>query len=181
MALDPLFAQIAAAGLSLLFAAAALHKLQDFEVFVATVQAYRLAPDQAARVVAPLVVLAELAAAGALFGALLGGPPAPGALLAAGLLGAYGGGVWLNLARGRDQIDCGCHFGRGAGALSYALVWRNAVLCALALSLLAPLGARSWTWLDGVATGFGLLAAAALYLAAEAMIRNARLWGWSRT
>ncbi len=175
MALDPMLTQVLSLALGALFSVGAAHKLRDFSLFHATLKAYRLLPDALVRVAAGLVILAEIATATL----LVLGPVEIGALLAMGLLIVYGTAIGMNLVRGRTQIDCGCHFGRGSGQISPALVARNGVLCIFAALLLLPVSARSWTWLDSAACLFGLLAAVGLYLTTETLIRNAQFWRWS--
>lgn len=177
MGLDPLFVKALSLALSLLFSVGAIHKLKDYTSFCSTLKAYRIFPDALVNVAAAFVISLEITTV--VF--LLVGPVELGALLAVGLLAAYAGGIGLNLLRGRTQIDCGCHFGPGSGNISYALVIRNGVLCVFAALLLVPASARPWTWLDSAACLFGLLAAIGIYLAAETLIRNAQIWGWSQS
>ena len=76
----------------------------------------------------------------------------------------------VNLARGRDQIDCGC--GGDSHPLSWWLVARNAVLAAAALAVAGPTADRGFEWLDGVTLIMGVLAFYALYLMAEELLRQ---------
>ncbi|MEO0872605.1 MAG: MauE/DoxX family redox-associated membrane protein [Pseudomonadota bacterium] len=172
VALDPLFAQIVALVMALLFASAALHKLSDYCAFQGVVRAYRLMDARAVHLAAPLVIALEVAAATL----LLAGAHAMGAVLAIALLAGYAGGIALNLKRGHTQIDCGCHFGRANGRISSALVLRNLGWCALAATLLLPVAPRDWGALDTAAAIFGVAALAVLYLALEALIRNHQTW-----
>ena len=172
MALDPLFGQIVALVMALLFASGAQHKLSDFRAFLGILAAYRLADERIVKFVAPLIIAAELATAVL----LLVGSTSAGAVLAMALLAGYGAGIAINLMRGRTQIDCGCHFGRANGGLSCALVLRNLGLCSLTALLLMPISPRTWTALDTAAVIFGVAALAVLYLALEALIRNHQTW-----
>ncbi len=176
MGLDPVFAMILTWAFALLFSVGAIHKVAHVRRFLGTLKAYRLGPDLLAPVVAGLVVLMESFAALLL---LLGSVRA-GALLTMTLLAIYASAIGINLLRGRTQIDCGCHFGRGTGQISAALVVRNGALCVVAAVLLMPTAVRSWTWLDGAACLFGILSACALYLMSETLIRNRQFWRWSQ-
>jgi hypothetical protein len=118
----------AAAFIALVFAKAALHKLDDPERFRAALEAYRLAPQSIAAKASSLIAPLELAAAAMIVTPWTFGP---GAGLMAALLLAYGVAIAVNLARGRTDIDCGC--GDKPEPLSWLLVGRNLILAALAL------------------------------------------------
>ncbi|MEZ5557487.1 MAG: MauE/DoxX family redox-associated membrane protein [Pseudomonadales bacterium] len=118
--------EISAVTLAAVFALGAWHKVRGYPRFVASLEAYRLFPQALTRLVAPVVVFTECAAAGL---SLTGW--GPGSLLGFVLLGLYTGAIALNLARGRSDIDCGC--GEAATPLSGWLLGRNGVLMGLAL------------------------------------------------
>lgn len=151
--LDPALVTIARLGIGCLLVYAAVHKLRDMLEFRLSLGAYELIPAALVRPIAYALPLVEL-----LLGvACLAQLPASylGALV---LFAVYTLAILINLARGRDSIDCGC--GGPPQPLSYALVLRNGLLllaCGVASSEAA---ARSLGWLDGVtiALGAGVLA-----------------------
>ena len=98
---------------------------------------------------------------------------APG-LAGAGLLLVYAAAIALNLARGRDAIDCGCGAPGDERSIGVDLVARNLVLAALALGAALPATARALTWLDLASAAAAFAAAAALLAAAEHALSNAR-------
>lgn len=111
---------------TLLFAAAALHKLWDFTAFTGYVADYRLVPERLSRAAAALAAGAELLAVGLL---VVPGGQAAGSSLAIALLLFYATAIAVNLARGRDRIECGC--GGAVQPLSRTLVLRNLALSAV--------------------------------------------------
>lgn len=166
MPLDPVFPLVVKAGMALLFAFAAWHKLRDWPRIGAVIGGYRLLPPALSQPVAVLLVVLELVAAA---GALL----SPSALwLSAGLLSAYAAAIGFNLLRGNDQIDCGCiGFAAVRPRLRWTMVIRNAVLAALALlAVLQPVADRSLVWIDYLTLLAVLPGAALLYAALETAI-----------
>lgn len=143
------------AGLALLFAAAAVHKLRDRTGFAAALAEYRVLP---ARLLHPAVWLVPALEAALALALAAPGPVGP--VSAAGLLALYGGAIALNLARGRRWLDCGCLGPSLRQPISGALVARNALLAAAALACLLPAAARALVWLD-----FATIAAATACLA----------------
>ena len=112
-ALDPTLSLIVTLGAALLFGAAAVHKLADWQRFRGALGNYRLLPDPLVLAGAAAVVALEVAACVLL---LLPSLRAAGAVLAAALLALYASAIGVNLARGRTSIDCGC-LGVGRRAL----------------------------------------------------------------
>src|SRR5262245_52348427 len=141
--IDPVVLATLRAGLALMFAAAALHKLRDRAAFAATLEEYRVLPRRLVPVATFLVPAFEAAVALAL---LAPGPLGP--LAAALLLAAYAGAIALNLARGRRWLDCGCLGPSLRQPRSGALVLRNAILAAGALACALPAAPRTLVWLD---------------------------------
>lgn len=105
------------------FGASALAKARDLDGFHGTLLAFRVAADRPARLLAPVVLGAELLAV-----ALAVLVPRAGLALAAALLVAYT--VLLATARARGTT-AGCHcFGRRPLPLSWWDVGRNLILLA---------------------------------------------------
>ncbi|HXZ85468.1 MAG TPA: MauE/DoxX family redox-associated membrane protein [Myxococcota bacterium] len=152
---DPVVPLALRAALSLLFAAAALHKLRDLANFRAAFAEYRVLPGALLHIGVWLVPALEAGVALA-----LAAPGRLGPVAAAALLTAYGAAIALNLARGRRQLDCGCLGPGQRQPISGALVARNALLAAGALACLLPAAPRALVWLD-----FATIAAAAVCLA----------------
>ena len=93
--MDPVVDTTLRMGLSLLFLAAASHKVGDLRRFRATLVEYHILPRRVVPASAVLVVAAEVALAVLL---LVPAMRAPALLSAAALLGLYGGAIALNLA-----------------------------------------------------------------------------------
>ena len=81
----------------------------------------------------------------------------------AALLLAYAAAMGINIARGRDHIDCGClGFGAAQATLGWELVLRNVALATFAFAVFAlPLSARPLGAIDWI-SGIGAIAAFAL-------------------
>jgi len=141
--IDPVLIATLRAGLALLLAAAALHKLRDRASFAVVLAEYRVLPGALLHSGVWLVPACEAAIAVAL---LAPGPLGPAA--AAALLALYGGAISANLARGRRQLDCGCLGPSLRQPISGALVARNALLATGALACLLPAAPRALVWLD---------------------------------
>lgn len=171
MNLDPALAWLLRLALAWLLLAAARHKLRDPAGFRNALAGYRLLPERAVSAAARAVPAVEAAAG---VGLLVPGSGAGPALLAAGLLTAYGAAIALNLARGRSAIDCGCGGPAGGQRLSWGLVVRNALLVGMALAAALPAGPRALLWVDGLTIGAGLPALASLYAAADLAIAQAQ-------
>jgi hypothetical protein len=155
--------------LAALFASAAAHKARGLAAFRAAVADYRLLPQALAPAAATALVAAEVAAALS----LLVGPRAAAALAAAGLLALYGVAIAVNLARGRRDIDCGCGGPGARQTLSAGLVWRNALLGAVALTGLFPLTPRALVWIDALTMAGSTLALGALFAATSRLLAQA--------
>jgi len=170
--LDPVPEWILRLTLALLWLAAAAHKLRDPAAFRGALEAYRLAPELLAPVLAWTVPCIELCVGVALLAART---RALAGTLGALILVAYGLAIAINLRRGRREIDCGClGFGR-ASRISWSLVVRNALLAlaCLAAGLLAP-STRALAPLDLFTVALGVCGAAFTYLAAEGLIATAQ-------
>jgi hypothetical protein len=151
--LDPLLGHAAAASLAALFLIGAIAKLRAPGAFVDAVGGYGLLPAFAVAGVARGLPLVEAAAAAL----LLPASTRPlGALLAGVLLAVFSAAIAINLARGRDDIDCGCTPGAPT-PLGRGLVLRNLALIGLALVAAAPVAVRTAVWLDGVVVGAAVI------------------------
>ncbi len=128
-------ATIGSSFLVLLFVRAILHKLGGYAEFVGNVRDYRMLPEAAVPATSAALLAAEVLAA---VGLLLPPTRAGAALLAAALLLMYASAIALNLARGRNTIDCGC--GGGGQGISSWHVLRNVVLVLFAVPVVAYQG-----------------------------------------
>ena len=163
-AADPLFGWIAAAGLAVLFAHAALAKLLDRPLFAQHLAAYGVAGRRLA-VAAWALPLIEAATA-----LLLLTPwRAAGALLAGGLLLAYAAAMALHRARGRT-LDCGC--GGAPLPVSWALVLRNVLLAWLAVVAILPASARAMGIADFLVVAAAVVLGSLLYAALNQLLRH---------
>jgi hypothetical protein len=164
---DPAIRLILRAGLGLLLATAAVHKLRDLESFRKALSAYRLLP--AALVPAASVAVPLLEAAAALLLACPG-PSATGGMLAAALMALYGAAMAANLMRGRRDLDCGCAGPAARRGIGWDLVIRNAVLAGAGLAMLLPVEPRPLVWMDAVTVGAATAVLAACHAAAARML-----------
>lgn len=120
--------------LALVFGGAAISKLQNADEFHGVVRNFRLVPEPLDGVVAFALPWLELAIAAS----LLTGIATHVAAAAAGLLlVVFAVAIAINIFRGRTEIDCGCFRQGMRQRLSWALVARNAALCAGAVWLAA--------------------------------------------
>lgn len=154
---------------ALLFAAAGLHKLRQFTEFRDTVSDYELVPAALVTPAALLVIAMELV----IVVALLVSVWVPfGSVAAAALLAGYAIAIGINLARGRDSIDCGCGGSSLRQPISGWLVLRNLLLAGAASAAGAGTADRALgAWDYGLAV-IALLALAILYRATEQLLAN---------
>lgn len=163
--IDPAIGTLIAGALALLFASAAVHKLQDLATFSASFRAYRVLPW--AGLLGRLVPLAEGLIAAAL---LLPATRSAGALAAVALLLAYALALSVNLARGRTDLSCGCGGVNERRPIAAWMVWRNLALALLgALLLLAP-AERPLAAVDFLTVGAGIVVATLLYMSLERLL-----------
>ena len=165
--LDPSPGILLVAALALLFASSAWHKTRSVPEFAAVLTAYRVLPAAVSRRIAWAVPLLELTIAAALLW-----QPSRRAAAVAGiaLLIAYAGGIALNLARGRRDLDCGCAGAGNRRSIAGWMVWRN-------LSLAACLGVAAMPWVprtlvatDALTIAGGLAVAALLYMTLDRLL-----------
>lgn len=174
---DPLYWHVARWLLAGVFVAGLAHKLRSPKNFIVVVRDYRIVPAGLAPFVAAMIMSLEGLV---LVGLISGTGLRTSALLAAGLLAVYWLAMAFNLARGRNDIDCGC-FGPAAGRasarqrLSGWLLARNAVLIGVAGLVLAPVSGRELIWLDMAGVVPGVIAATMIYFAADQLIANRSL------
>lgn len=162
--LDPLPAWIAAAALATLFAHAALAKFADRALLEQHLSVYGVPPA----LLPPATRALPLFEAG--IAALLLSPwRTLGAALGAALLLAYAATMAWHRTRGHE-LDCGC--GGEPLPVSWALVARNLVLAALALTATAPLAPRALGLADFAVLAAALPLAALLYAAFNQVLRH---------
>lgn len=157
--------------LAAVFIVAVRHKIFAWPRFCASLQAYELVPVSLTRLVAGVLVCAELCTIAGLLPV-----HALGFAMAAVLLSAYLLAILINMLRGRSFIDCGC--GDEPTGLSYWLVLRN-----LVLALFAGMGFFAVVDLSFGVVAVGIACAVVaflLYSALDQMITNhslhRRLW-----
>jgi hypothetical protein len=165
--LDPAIGYLIVAGIALLFASAAVHKLRDLARFAAVFAAYHVLPDAPARRVAWLIPCLELGIALALCW-----ESSRRAALASAftVLIAYAAALGVNLLRGRRDLDCGCGAARGRRVIADWMVWRN-LLLASALGIAAlPWSLRPVGMTDLLTVVGGLMVGATLYAAVDRLL-----------
>lgn len=168
--MDPVFAHIIAIGISLLFLAAGLQKLRLRESFYQVLLGYQLLPEALVGLASRVIPMVELAVAA---GLIYAESRVTAAIASAMLLTLYAFSIWINLRRGNVGLDCGCQLGESGQAISYALIYRNALLVCIALLLLVPQNTREIVLYDYGAMGFGVVIACLLYAVANTQIANA--------
>ena len=149
--------------LALVFAISVSHKLRDFARFRASLGAYGLVPASMLPLLAPVVIILELAAIVAIFL-----PVGPGVTLAFSLLVIYTLALAVNLMRGNTSIDCGC--GDAPTPISGWLLLRNGALLLLALPhapASGPPDLLHWLLVAGLIASLGLF-----YLIIEQLLAN---------
>jgi len=168
---DPVAVYGLRAGLALLLAAAAGHKWRAPHAFRIALADYQLLPPGWVAPVARALPVGE----GLLAAGLLVPDTARSAALAAALLlGVYAAAMGINLARGRDQLSCGCLGPAADAPLHAGLLVRNGLLAAAALAASASPAARPWTGLDGLSLAGAVASFALLYLAGESLLAASR-------
>lgn len=165
--MDPVFPLALRASLSLLLAGAASHKLGDLSRFRAVVAAYDLLPSSLVPAAAIGAALVEAALAASLaFGV---GVAFAGAGASALML-VYAAAIFVNVRRGRIDIDCGCMGPASRVPLGPLLVARNLVIAGAASLLALPVSMRPLVWIDALSMLATTAAMAACWLAAERLL-----------
>jgi hypothetical protein len=167
LTLDPAIARLVVACTALLFAAAALHKLQDPRRFAEIFAAYGLLPLAFGRRASRAVPLLEAAVAG---GLLFDGSRTAAACVGIGLLLGYAGAIAVNLRRGRRDLACGCGGPDDRRPIANWMVWRNIGIAVLLAAALLPWSRRPLVLTDGVTIGFGTATGALLYLCLDRLL-----------
>jgi Methylamine utilisation protein MauE len=137
----------------LVFLLAATQKSRHWKILFGVIANYRLLPRVSVAPAAVLLPPLEMFVAIL----LLAAQAMPWAEFAAiGLLALFAAAMAVNIRRGRGDIDCGCGQSFLKQTLSWSLVARNAVLCALLLPSLILTGPMSMSAaLTGVGAGLG--------------------------
>jgi len=148
--MDPELQNAMALGLALIFAAAVVHKVQDFKNFIAILTEYRVTPVWSTFAVGVVLFISEAAAAVMI---LLSGLRQFGAFMIIGLLALYGVGMAVNLIRGRQEIDCGCSGPGAKQMISWWLIGRNAAMVIPAALCLFPVDYRELIKMDYLSIG----------------------------
>jgi hypothetical protein len=155
--LHDLLASASVAGrvcVGLVFALAATQKAMHWRVLPGVITNYGLLPRAMAWPASAFLPPAELILAMLLLSAQL--RPWPG-LAAIALLALFALAMTINIARGRDHIDCGCGESFLRQTLSRTLVARNILLAALLVPSLAMTADTSMPLaLSGIAAGLAL-------------------------
>ena len=162
--LDPALQAVLRASLALLFGLAAAHKLRAPRAFAEVLADYRLLPAGDPLVFGVALAGTELVLALALCVPALARAAALGAAL---LIALYALAIAVNLARGREDIDCGC--GVGARPLGAGLLLRNALLVGAALAAALPVSARTLGPTDVLTIAAGTATAALVFAAAHGL------------
>ena len=121
----------------LVFLLAAVQKAQHWKILSGVIANYRLLPRILVIPAAALLPPLELALGLLLLVGVAQDWAALGTVL---LLAVFAAAMAINLRRGRTHIDCGCGQSFLKQSLSWTLVARNAVLAALLLPSLSPIG-----------------------------------------
>ena len=164
--IDPVCALLIVSCGTLLFGAAAAHKLRAVGEFSQTLAQYRLLPAGFSRIASPALGLMELA--------ICLGLPWPAVRPTAATAGAvllllYSVAITINLARGRRDLDCGCGgFGRRTPIGPWMVVRNLGLACVLCL-LKFPETSRSLESADAVTIVGGVMAASFLYLSCDVL------------
>jgi len=142
---------IALLSLSYMFALTAAHKFSNIENFQQVLTDYKLLPPVLLPLLSRVLPVVELLAALGLLVAPLRPLALAGACI---MLLIYALAMLINIARGRSDIDCGCHGPHRSQKIGIWSVVRNVSLIALVLllwkySALLPFSVASW----GVALG----------------------------
>jgi hypothetical protein len=166
--IDPAIGYVILTGGALLFASAGLHKLRDLSRFAVLFAAYRIFPEWTARFAARLVPFVELGAAVALLWPPEGRRAA--AVAAAALLVGYAGGIGVNIARGRRDLDCGCVMGQGRRPIAAWMVYRNLGLALLLGIAGSPWSSRRLNGVDLLTVLGAVIAGVLLYASADRLL-----------
>ena len=152
----PVLTEAIALLIALIFGAAAITKLTAWSELPGILQNLRVLPRALVMPVALLLPLVEAAIAPSI---VIRETRPVAALSAAVLFTVFGAALALNYFRGRRHIDCGCFRSDLKQPISIAVIVRNGVLTACALSLLPAAGTTQLSQLP-----WAIVVAAALTL-----------------
>ena len=159
--------------LALVFAVAAISKLQNADEFHGVVRNFRLLPEAVDGAFAAALPWVELVIAASL---LLGIATLASGAIAGVLLLVFAAAIAINIVRGRTEIDCGCFRQGMRQRLNWALVARNIALCAAALWVAAQPGwVRTVGAHDLVIAALAAASVAIIYLCASQLAALRRL------
>jgi hypothetical protein len=170
--IDPLIVKFLSVALGLMLAGAAWHKLAALSRFTAVLADYRLLPASLVPPLALLIPAVEILLAAAWLTGIALAAVAP---LTAAMFAVYALAIAINLLRGRVHISCGCGLGGASTenqALSWTLVFRNALLFILALLPLAPVAERAIVSLDWLTLIAALVSCGLLYFGGSQLLQN---------
>ncbi len=165
--IDPVISWLIAIGGALLFGTACIHKLRTRAQFTVTLGDYRVLPRSVTSSAALLIILLE---GGTALGLLWPRTRALCCLSGAVRLLVYAASMGINLARGRQSIDCGCSL--RPRPIRGVMITRNAFMAVLLLLACLPSGERAWAWTDGLTLTAALLVAAILYASLDTLLET---------
>jgi hypothetical protein len=168
LSIDPVLGLASRFLATLVFGAAALHKVRAPREFATVLRNYRLLPDGLVEATTVLVICVETFAALGIWWADM---RREAAACAMALLVVYSLAILANLSRGRREIDCGCSFGGSGQPLSPALLARNALLVIPCVVAGLPLSGGIH-WLGVVMASFGAVSFVLCYQAWGVMLTN---------
>ena len=131
--------------IGVLLIAAAVLKMTDFASFRAVVRGFALIPEAFTSVVALVLPFLEAATGLAVLKAVMFDDTVArwGCVAGVVLFFVFGMAISINLGRGRRNISCGC-FSNDEHSISWSLVFRNALLCGIALAGFPSVHGISW-------------------------------------
>ena len=154
--------------LALVFAGAAISKLQNADEFHGVVRNFRLLPRAVDGAFAFALPWSELVIAAAL---ALGIVPHIAAAAAGALLVVFALAIAINILRGRTEIDCGCFRQGLRQRLNWALVARNIALFGGAAWLAAqPMWTRAVSANDFIIAALAAASVVLIYLCANELV-----------
>jgi hypothetical protein len=159
--LDPVVGTVIVSSIALMFAVASFHKLRDMRAFVESVAGYRLFPARGGRVIAVGVVLMEVAVVAM---SIWPSSRSVANILSIALLAGYATAMAYNLARGRDDVDCGCGAADEHRPIALWMVMRNLVLISGVGIAMLPWSVRTVAWTDLITIAGGVTVASVFYL-----------------
>ncbi|HCU89581.1 MAG TPA: methylamine utilization protein MauE [Gammaproteobacteria bacterium] len=153
-----------------LFLFGCFDKVRAFPMFRATLDDYQLVPSAFLNISSVIVIVLELGIGIGAFKPTL----APFSMFCgAVLLLVYSAAIGINLARGRNNIDCGCTGPATRQFISKWLVLRNFGLIAIAITGMVMTNQRALYVVDFALVGVALLGAMVLYGAVNQLLANA--------